>query len=113
MTHVGRMAAVRSNPVSGTVVVNRKKLNAGFDPAAFLAKTGVGRTIVELATNDPAYSQGEPADAIFYVQNGRVKLTVVSHHGKEATIALLGAGEYMGQDCIISGGSARLATAQR
>ena len=105
------MAAFRRNPISGIGLVEPKKLKAGFDPEAFLAKTGVGRTIRELATKECAFSQGEPADAIFYLQKGRVRLTVVSHHGKEATIALLGAGEFMGEDSIISGHSTRMATA--
>jgi len=106
-----RMLAVRRKPISGTAVAGRKKLNGGFDPEAFLAKAGVGRTIVELAPNDCAFSQGDPADAIFYIQKGRVKLNVVSQNGKEATIALLGAGEFIGEDCIISNHSTRLATA--
>ena len=105
------LAAVRRNPISRIAVVQRKKLNAGFDPETFLAKAGIGRTVVELATKERAFSQGERADAIFYIQKGRVRLTVVSHHGKEATIALLGAGEFLGEDCIISDHSARLATA--
>lgn len=105
------IAAVGRNPISGIGLVERKKSNAGFNPEAFLAKAGVGRTIIELAINESVFSQGEPADAIFYIQKGRVKLTVVSHQGKEATIALLGAGEFMGEDSIISGHSTRMATA--
>src|SRR5450759_3805479 len=64
------IAAVRRYPISGIAVAKFKKLNAGFDPEAFLAKTGVGRTIRELATDECAFSQGEPADAIFYIQKG-------------------------------------------
>jgi CRP/FNR family transcriptional regulator, cyclic AMP receptor protein len=105
------MAALRRYPSSGIGLVKRKKLKTDFNPEAFLAKTGVGRTIIELVTNECAFSQGELADAIFYIQKGRVKLTVVSHQGKEATIALLGAGDFMGEDSIISGHSTRMATA--
>jgi len=105
------MAAVRRNPISGPAAVARKKSNGGFDPETFLAKAGVGRTIVELATKECVFSQGDPADAIFYVQKGRVKLNVVSQNGKEATIALLGAGEFIGEDCIISGHTRRMTTA--
>jgi len=108
---ISAMAMVRRNPISGIGLVKFKKLNGAFDPEAFLAKTGVGRTIRELATKECAFSQGEPADAIFYIQKGRVKLTVVSHNGKEAAIALLGAGEFMGEDCIISDRPTRMATA--
>jgi CRP/FNR family cyclic AMP-dependent transcriptional regulator len=72
----------------------------GFDPASFLATAGVGRTLVKLEAKQALFSQGEPADAIFYIQKGRLKLTVVSKRGKEATIALLGAGEFAGEACI-------------
>ena len=105
-----RMPRVRSKSVAGTSI-KRRKLNSSFDPEAFLAKAGVGRTIVELAPNACAFSQGDPADAIFYVQKGRVKLNVVSQNGKEATIAMLGAGEFVGEDCIVSGHSTRMTTA--
>jgi CRP-like cAMP-binding protein len=64
-----------------------------FDPADFLAKAGVGRTIVELEPKDTFFSQGDAADTVFYLQRGRAKLTVVSERGKEATITLLSAGD--------------------
>jgi CRP-like cAMP-binding protein len=105
-------ATFRRNSISGIALVQRrKKLNASFDPEAFLAKAGIGRTVIELGKDESVFSQGEPADAIFYIQKGRVKLTVVSHQGKEATIALLGAQEFLGEDCIISNHPARMATA--
>jgi CRP-like cAMP-binding protein len=105
------IALVRRDPNSRITVVKHNKLNAGFDLEAFLAKAGIGRKIIELATKERAFSQGEPADAIFYIQKGRVRLTVVSHSGKEATIALLGPGEFMGEDCIVSDHPVRMATA--
>jgi len=60
----------------------RQPINAdtAFDPAAFLARTGLGRTIRSLKRNEAAYKQGDPADAIFYVQKGRLKVTVTSAH---------------------------------
>ena len=61
-----------------------------FDPASFLASTGLGRRIVRLKPKQAFFSQGNPADSIFYLQKGRAKLTVVSKTGKEATITLLG-----------------------
>src|SRR5580704_17140826 len=64
-----------------------------FDPASFLASTGLGRRIVQLKPKQTFFSQGNPADCIFYLQKGRAKLTVVSKNGKEATITLLGSGE--------------------
>lgn len=106
-----RVAAVRRKPTSRITLVKCKALNADFDPEAFLAKAGVGKTIIQLAAKERAFSQGEPADAIFYIQKGQVKLTVVSHAGKEANIALLGPGEFIGEDCIISAHPTRMATA--
>ena len=82
-----------------------------FDPAAFLARAGLGRKILSLKKNEAAYAQGDPADAIFYVQKGRLKVTVTSAQGKEATIGLVGAGEFLGEDCMISAHPLRLATA--
>ena len=73
--------------------------------------TGVGKTVVNLKRRAAAFSQGEPADAVFYIQKGRVKLTVVSKNGKEATIALLGPGEFIGEECIASAHPTRMATA--
>ena len=60
-----------------------------FDAADFLAKAGLGRRIVELAPKQPFFSQGDPADSVFYLQKGRAKMTVVSRAGKEATILML------------------------
>ena len=57
-----------------------------FDAGVFLAQAGLGRRIVELAPKQPFFSQGDPADSVFYLQKGRAKLTVVSNAGKEATI---------------------------
>jgi CRP/FNR family cyclic AMP-dependent transcriptional regulator len=57
-----------------------------FQPAAFLAKTGLGRAIVDFKKNQTVFSQGDPANAVFYIQKGRIKLTVISKRGKEATM---------------------------
>jgi CRP/FNR family transcriptional regulator, cyclic AMP receptor protein len=83
----------------------------GFDPASFLATAGVGRTLLKLKAKQVLFMQGEPADDIFYIQKGRLKLTVVSKRGKEATIALLGAGEFVGEACIAAAQPLRQATA--
>jgi CRP-like cAMP-binding protein len=64
----------------------------GFDAAAFLASVGLGRKIVQLAPKKAFFSQGDPADSVFYLQKGRARLTVVSPAGKEATIAILSEG---------------------
>jgi CRP/FNR family cyclic AMP-dependent transcriptional regulator len=71
-----------------------------FDPAVFLAHAGLGKTLDQFEKDQVFYSQGRPADAIFYLQAGRAKLTVVSATGKEATIALLSAGEFAGEESI-------------
>jgi CRP-like cAMP-binding protein len=82
-----------------------------FDLAAFLEEAGVGRRIVQLKPKQVFFSQGSAADAIFYLRTGRAKLTVVSHDGKEATIALLPAGEFIGEESLASVGRLHLATA--
>jgi CRP/FNR family transcriptional regulator, cyclic AMP receptor protein len=63
-----------------------------FDPASFLAEAGLGRTIVEFKNKQTIFSQGDPADSVFYIQTGRVKLTVLSTRGKEATLMVLPSG---------------------
>jgi CRP-like cAMP-binding protein len=82
-----------------------------FDLAAFLATAGVGRRIVQLNPKQAFFSQGSSADSIFYLQTGRAKLTVVSQDGKEATIALLAAREFIGEESLASMGGLHMATA--
>ena len=82
-----------------------------FDLAAFLEEAGVGRRVVQLKPKQIFFSQGSSADSIFYLRAGRAKLTVVSHEGKEATIALLPAGEFIGEESLASVGGLHLATA--
>jgi CRP/FNR family transcriptional regulator, cyclic AMP receptor protein len=82
-----------------------------FDLAAFLATAGIGRRIVQLKPKQAFFSQGGVADSIFYLQTGRAKLTVVSHEGKEATIALIPAGEFVGEESLASLGGLHMATA--
>jgi CRP/FNR family cyclic AMP-dependent transcriptional regulator len=80
-----------------------------FDPQVFLAKVGEGRTIADYRKNQNIFSQGDPADAVFYIQQGKVKLTVVSNQGKEAIIGLLGLHDFFGEGCL-SGQPLRMAT---
>lgn len=82
-----------------------------FDPALFLQETGIGRTLVDLRKNQTLYSQGDAADAVFYIQKGTVKLTVLSKRGKEATLALLPAGNFVGESCVAAAERIRTATA--
>jgi CRP/FNR family transcriptional regulator, cyclic AMP receptor protein len=84
---------------------------ATFDAAAFLANAGLGRRIVNLKATQTFFSQGIPADSVFYLQKGRAKLTVVSKRGKEATITLLSAGDFVGEESIAGAVGLRLATA--
>ena len=87
------------------------KNNSTFDPAAFLAHAGLGRRIIDLNRGQTFFAQGEPADSVFYLQSGRAKLTVVSHEGKEATITLLSAGDFVGEESLAAVPGVRLATA--
>jgi len=82
-----------------------------FDSAAFLANAGLGRKIVELKPKQTFFTQGDPADSVFYLQKGRAKLTGVSAVGKEATITLLSAGDFVGEESLASISGMRLATA--
>jgi CRP-like cAMP-binding protein len=77
-----------------------KKKEQQFDPKVFLATAGKGRTLADHAKNHKIFLQGDPADAIFYIHKGKIKLTVVSKEGKEAVVALLGAGDFFGEGCL-------------
>jgi hypothetical protein len=88
-----------------------RRTNPIFQPAAFLAKSGLGRTIAEMKKGQNVFSQGDAASAVFYVQKGKIKLTVISKRGKEATIALLGEGNFLGEECITGLQMQRLASA--
>ena len=82
-----------------------------FDPAAFLAKAGLGRRIVELKPKEAFFSQGDPADSVFYLQKGSAKVTVVSKVGKEATITLLAPRDFVGEEALAAVPGLRLASA--
>ena len=71
-----------------------------FDPTAFLAKVGTGKTVQKYRKNRIIYAQGDEADRIFYIQSGNVKVTVVSEQGKEAVVGLLEAGQFFGEGCL-------------
>jgi CRP-like cAMP-binding protein len=82
-----------------------------FDTTAFLASAGLGRKVIQFAPKEAFFSQGDPADAVFYLQQGRAKVTVVSASGKEATITLLAAGDFVGEEALAAMPGLRLATA--
>ncbi len=85
--------------------------DATFDPSVFLARAGLGRQIIDLKPKQTFFCQGDKADSVFYLQRGRAKLTVVSQTGKEATITLLGAGEFVGEESLAAILGLRLSTA--
>ena len=82
-----------------------------FDPLAFLANAGVGRKVLRMKAKAVIFSQGDDANAVFYIQSGRAKLTVVSEAGKQATITLLSAGDFVGEESVAAVLGPRLATA--
>ena len=81
-----------------------------FDPKVFLATVGKERTIADYRKDHLVFSQGDPADTVFYILKGKVKLTVVSRNGKEAVIAILAAGDFFGEGCMV-GQPLRMASA--
>ena len=87
----------------------RKMASDTFDPKTFLARVGHGKTITEYKKNQNIYCQGELAEAVFYIQKGRVKLTVLSEQGKEAVVGILEAGQFFGEGCL-NGHPLRIAT---
>jgi CRP/FNR family cyclic AMP-dependent transcriptional regulator len=86
-----------------------KKTKASFDPKKFLASVGKGKTITKYRNGQAVFSQGDAADAVFYLQKGKLKLTVVSEQGKEAVVAILGPGCFFGEGCL-NGHALRIST---
>jgi CRP/FNR family cyclic AMP-dependent transcriptional regulator len=87
-----------------------RKQPAAFDAKSFLTKVGTGRSVSPYQKKDILFAQGEPADAVFYLDRGQVKLTVVSERGKSAVVAMLGRGDFFGEGCL-AGQPVRMATA--
>jgi CRP/FNR family cyclic AMP-dependent transcriptional regulator len=85
------------------------KRRRSFDPKSFLAKVGEGRNIARYRNDQIVFSQGDPADAVFYIQKGKAKVTVISEQGKEAVVAILGPDEFFGEACL-AGQVQRIAT---
>jgi CRP/FNR family cyclic AMP-dependent transcriptional regulator len=80
-----------------------------FDPKAFLAIVGEGKTILEFGRGQVVFAQGDAADTVFYIQTGRVKVVVISEQGKEAVVGIFGPGQFFGEGCM-NGHSIRIAT---
>jgi CRP-like cAMP-binding protein len=104
---MGHMCA----PINSRKRFVRKRVRASFDPKKFLARVGDGKAIFNYRKNEIVFSQGEIADAVFYIQQGNIKLIVVSEHGKEAVVAILGPGHFFGEGCL-NGHPLRVATAR-
>jgi len=85
------------------------KRRVSFNPKSFLAKVGEGRSIGEYREDQIIFSQGDPADAVFYIQKGKVKVTGVSEQGKEAVVAILETNDFFGEGCL-AGQALRIAT---
>ena len=80
------------------------KRRPSFDPKSFLARVGEGRSIDRFGKDQIVFSQGDPADAVFYIQKGKAKVTVVSEQGKEAVVAIFGTNEFFGEGCLAGQG---------
>jgi CRP/FNR family transcriptional regulator, cyclic AMP receptor protein len=80
-----------------------------FNPKSFLAKVGEGRSIGQYRKDQIVFSQGDSANAVFYLQNGKAKVTVLSEQGKEAVVAILGTNDFFGEGCL-AGQALRIAT---
>jgi CRP/FNR family transcriptional regulator, cyclic AMP receptor protein len=86
-----------------------KPAKSVFDAQDFLARVGEGKSIVPFEKGQNIFAQGDRADTVFYIQKGRIKLTVLSHHGKEAVVGILGPGQFFGEGCL-NGHKLRIST---
>ncbi len=91
-------------------LLTRKRVTK-FNSTIFLANAGLDRTIIKLNPKQTFFCQGDTADSVFYLQKGSAKVTVISQRGKEATITLLSAGEFVGEDCLAAIAGLRMSTA--
>jgi len=97
--------------LEGGAMVDTVASNLAFDPISYLTRSGVARRISDVKPKENFFVQGDPADAVFYLQCGRAKLTVVSHQGKGTTITILSSGDFVGEESLAAVPGLRLATA--
>src|SRR3979490_825167 len=71
-----------------------------FDPRAFLGRIGAGKTVERYRKNQKIFGQGDIADTVYFIRKGKVKITVLSEHGKEAVVGILGEGQFFGEGCL-------------
>jgi CRP/FNR family cyclic AMP-dependent transcriptional regulator len=107
LQNLGNMTAFQ-RPANESAVL-AKPVKGMFDPKAFLAKVGVGKSISKFVKGHNVFVQGDVADAVFYIQKGKIKLTVVSDQGKEAVVGILEPGQFFGEGCL-NGHPLRIAT---
>ena len=93
-----RKTKVKTNGSSAPAI--QEAVVPQFDAQSFLMSVGTGRSTKKYATRKTIFQQGDPADAVFYIQKGKVKLTVVSKQGREGVIAILSAGDFFGEGCL-------------
>jgi CRP/FNR family transcriptional regulator, cyclic AMP receptor protein len=101
---------IRSFGRQAGVPMSKQRAQKPFDPSTFMAAFDGGVTVSAYGEGQNVFSQGDPADAVFYIQNGKVKLSVISAQGKEAVVAFLEAGDFCGEGCL-AGQLTRMATA--
>jgi len=89
----------------------KRAMKRVFDSDAFLQQIGAGRRLLQYQKKQVIFSQGDAADSIYFVQKGKVRLSIVSKHGKEATLALMGAGDFVGEECVAASHPLRFTTA--
>src|SRR5664279_2232452 len=109
MSAMTNVFPLRPNSRLLTMGVNNS--SPDFDAKTLLARPGLGRKVVNLKKGEAAYAQGDCADGVYYVQKGRLRVTVTSSNGKEAIIALVDRREFLGENCMASAHPLRLATA--
>lgn len=107
MENLFNSAHIRTSEYLSVMKTERRRMTS-FDPGQFLKESGVGRTLLVLRKNQRLFEQGDPSDAVFYIQEGSIRLTVLSPQGKEATLALLEAGAFVGEQSVA--GSERIRT---
>jgi CRP/FNR family transcriptional regulator, cyclic AMP receptor protein len=105
------MSAAKFGPRGARTDAMGSKSKTPFELQTFLAKTNGGTTASIYRKNQIVFSQGEPADSVFYIEDGEVKLIMLSEHGKEAIVAILGSKEFCGEGCL-AGQPLRMATAK-
>jgi CRP/FNR family cyclic AMP-dependent transcriptional regulator len=110
MTERGRKRRMRAcRDIAGAAMA--RKAQSTFDPKAFLATVGQGHTVSDLRKDEVVFRQSAAADAVFYIQKGKIKIVVASQQGKEAVVGVMNPGEFFGEGCLI-GQPLRLATAK-